>query len=68
MPISSAPKDGGEFLACFVRQGNVVQVVKWNALHGFWQSKGEPLIGFSTNATHWARLPALPKSSQGDQQ
>lgn len=59
-PISSAPKDGSEFLACYARQGNVKQIVKWNTLHGYFSSKGEPLPGFTTNATHWQPLPADP--------
>ena len=60
MPIATAPKDGNEFLAIYGRQGNVMQIIKWNALHGFWQSKGEPEIGFTSNATGWQPLPAPP--------
>ena len=62
--IETAPKDGSEFLAIWGRQGNVVQVVKWNHLHKFWQSKGEPVTGFATNATAWHPLPSPPVASR----
>lgn len=70
-PIESAPKDGSEFLACYTRQGNVTQIVKWNTLHGHFASKGEWLPGFTANATHWMPLPAAPgstSSAPGDAQ
>lgn len=60
-PIETAPKDGSEFLATYGRQGWVMLIVKWNALHKFWQTKGEPVAGFSSNATHWMPLPEAPK-------
>ncbi|GEM_PF-5609681 len=69
--IESAPKDGSEFLACYTRQGNVTQIVKWNTLHGHFSSKGEWLPGFTANATHWMPLPAAPgstSSAPGDAQ
>jgi len=64
-PIETAPKDGNEFLAIWGHQGNVVQVVKWNRLHKFWQSKGEPIAGFATNATRWHALPAIAAQAEG---
>lgn len=63
--IATAPKDGAEFLAIWGHQGNVMQVVKWNALHKFWQTKGEPIAGFTANATGWMPLP-LPPSGAGE--
>jgi len=64
-PIETAPKDGNEFLAIWGNQGNVVQVVKWNHIHKFWQSKGEPIAGFATNATRWHALPAIAAQAEG---
>lgn len=66
-PIETAPKDGSDVLAVYGRQGNVMQIVRWNALHGFWQSKGEPEIGFTSNATGWMPLPPAP-NQPGEQQ
>ena len=66
MPISEAPKDGTEFLAIWGRQNNVMQVVQWNHIHKFWQSKGEPLLGFLSNATGWHPLPPVP-GQEGEQ-
>lgn len=55
--ISSAPKDGTEFLARWPQQGNVVQLISWNIIHGYWQSKGtqHPHL----QATLWAPIPAF---------
>lgn len=60
MPIESAPKDGKEFLARWGRQGGSVEIVNWNKIHGHFASKGKALLGFASNATHWAPLPAFP--------
>ncbi len=63
-PIETAPKDGSEFIAIYGRQQNVMQIVRWNALHAFWQCKGEPVIGFTANATAWKPLPAAPTAGE----
>lgn len=60
-PIETAPKDGAEFVAAYARQGFVKQLVSWNIVHSYWQSKGEWIPGFSSNATHWMPLPAAPQ-------
>lgn len=66
-PIETAPKDGSEFLAVWQRQGDVMHVVRWNALHKFWQSKGEPIAGFATNATAWMPIkPPSPSPTVGE--
>ncbi len=62
-PIESAPKDGAEFLARWANQGGVVQIVKWDTVHGYFVSKGEPLLGFASNATQWAPLPVFETTS-----
>lgn len=59
-PISSAPKDGTEFLARWGRQGGSVEIVNWNRIHGHFASKGHALLGFESNATHWTPLPQFP--------
>lgn len=61
--IETAPKDGREFIAVWQRQGDVMHVVKWNVFHKFWQSKGEALLGFESNATAWIPLPAPPATN-----
>lgn len=66
-PIETAPKDGKEFLAIWERQGNLMQVVRWNTVHKFYQAKGEPILGFSSNATAWQPLPSPPAAMKGDQ-
>lgn len=57
MPIDSAPKDGSEFLTSNANQGRVKQLVSWNRIHGFWQSKGESI---HLQATHWMPIPEPP--------
>ena len=59
-PIETAPKDGKEFLVCNTRQGNVKQLVSWNKVHGFWQSKGKADVSFQW--THWMPLPEPPSA------
>ena len=49
--IATAPKDGTEFLACWPQQGHVVQLISWNRIHGYWQSKGQPKV--SMHAKLW---------------
>ncbi len=48
--IDTAPKDGIEFITCNTNQGNVFELVSWNGIHKFWQSKGRPI---HMQATHW---------------
>ena len=54
-PIETAPKDGQEIIVRYAQQGNVKQLISWNTIHGFWQSKGEAQLHMQ--ATHW--LPIL---------
>ncbi len=62
-PIETAPRDGNEFLACWGLQGNVIQIVRWHAALGRFESKGEPIYGFVKNATAWMPLPEPPVST-----
>jgi hypothetical protein len=64
-PIETAPKDGCEFVACNMNQGGVMQLVSWNGLHRFWQSKGEPVF---MQATHWMPLPPPPQLGEQNEQ
>lgn len=59
--IESAPQDGKEFLAIYARQGNVMELVRFNKIYQRWESKGKPILGFIANATHWTQLPDPPK-------
>lgn len=59
-PIESAPRDGKEFLAKYDRQGGVVILARFNTVFQCWETKGDPLKGFATNATRWCSVPAAP--------
>ncbi|KKL76313.1 hypothetical protein LCGC14_2046160 [marine sediment metagenome] len=52
------PRDGLEFLGLYGRQMNVKQLISFNRLHGYWQSKGEAIT--VVGVTHWAELPPNP--------
>ena len=54
--IKTAPKDGTEFLTCNNKQGKVLELVSWNKIHRYWQSKGEVVY---LQATHWLKIPKL---------
>ena len=56
-PIETAPKDGQEFVTANSMQGFVKELVSWNRIHGYWQSKGKSI---HMQATHWMPLPARP--------
>ena len=56
--IKTAPKDGSEFLTCNLNQGKVLELVSWNRLYGYWQSKGKAI---SMQATHWLMIPEFKK-------
>lgn len=62
-PIETAPKDGSEFIASYGRQGGVKKLVRWNPIHGFWESKGDFVGGFEANATHWLPIPTAPQGA-----
>ena len=55
LPIESAPMDGTEFVAAYGRQGFVKELISYNRIHGYWQSKGKAIPKFQ--ATHWTPLP-----------
>ena len=46
-----------EGFEAYAKMGFVKKLVNWNNIHGFWESKGEPVLGFLPNATHWMPLP-----------
>lgn len=58
-PIETAPKDGTEFIARYTLQGNVKQLVSWNTIHGFWQSKDKSvnLMGCEWSAISADTMP-----------
>jgi len=58
-PIETAPKDGTEFLARNNNQGGVKTLISWNKIHGYWQSKGKPIL--SMQDTHWIKIPDYEK-------
>jgi predicted lipoprotein with Yx(FWY)xxD motif len=58
--IETAPKDGTEIIACWGRQGDVMQIVRFDRIHKVWMTKGDPILGFKSNVTHWMPLPAAP--------
>jgi hypothetical protein len=60
LPIETAPKDEQEILAMFGRHGFVMMLVSYSTIHGYWQSKGTPILGMDDTATHWMPLPPPP--------
>jgi len=56
-PIETAPKDGKEILVININQGNIFNLISWNTVHGYWQSKG---VVFHFQETHWTPLPKPP--------
>jgi hypothetical protein len=59
-PIRTAPKDGSEFVAANANQGFVKTLVKWNTIHGFWESKGSSI---NMQDTHW--MPLIKNEKRG---
>jgi len=61
-PIETAPKDGTEILTRNGNQGGVKRLIKWNTTHGYWQSKGEPILNLQD--THWLKIPEYEASHE----
>ena len=60
-PLDSAPRDGTEFVVRYTLQGNVKRLIRWNTLHGFWESKGEAAVALEQQKVEWAPLPGDTK-------
>ena len=59
-PIEEAPRDGTTILACWPQQGNLMMLVWYSSVQGFWLRTGrEPVIPMQ--ATHWMPIPKPPK-------
>ncbi len=58
MDIESAPRDGTEFVAANANQGFVKCLLNWDTIHGYWESKGKPMLHMQY--THWHALPEKP--------
>ena len=52
--IKTLPKDGAEYLTVNNKQGNILSLVNWNTIYGYWESKGKAI---SMQATHWFKIP-----------
>jgi hypothetical protein len=50
-PSETIPITGEEVLVVNTKQGNVKQLVRWNKVRGYWESKGEPIL--SLQADYW---------------
>ena len=57
-PAVGLPKNRGEILTLNTNQGNVAALLRWDAVHERWLSKGEPVL--DPQATHWTVVPAPP--------
>lgn len=66
-PFETAPKDGTEFLVKYPLQGNVNQLVNWNTIHGYWQSKGESVPGIESQKCEWLPIPSPQDGPTPDQ-
>ena len=60
--FESAPKDGTEFLVVYPHQGNVYQLISYNRIHGYWQSKGQPKLGIEHQGCLWSPI-SLPREA-----
>lgn len=64
-PFKTAPKDGTEFLVRYPLQGGVKQLVNWNTIHGYWQSKGEHVPGIESQKCEWLPIPNFETGEAG---
>lgn len=53
----SAPKNGDEILVRYPRQGNVKILARYSAIHDYWSSKGEPVLGIDNQECEWCAVP-----------
>ena len=61
-PIETVPRDGTIVLACWPQQGNLIMIIWYSSVQGFWVRTGrEPVIPMQ--ATHWMPLPDPPKET-----
>jgi hypothetical protein len=58
---ASECKDGREYVARYINQGNVSKIVKWSNLHECWKSKAEVIPNFEAQSTLLYPLPSLPE-------
>ncbi len=67
-PISSAPRDGTEFLAIYPHQACVTALVSFCPVHKIWKSKGKALLGFENQEPLWhpITLPTPPTTDLAD--
>lgn len=61
-PIETVQRDQGEILVAYAKQGFVKQLVRYNHIKKYWESKGEPQFGLENNATHWMSLSKLSEA------
>lgn len=54
-PIETAPKNGKEILVRNNNQGGCLRLIRFNAIHNYWQCKGDPIL--SLQDTHWMKIP-----------
>lgn len=64
--FNSAPEDGTEILVVFPQQGNVMLLVNYNRIHGYWESKGKPKIGLEHQGCLWQHKPTAPISGTAE--
>lgn len=57
--MKTAPKTGHEILVCNVNQGSIIQLIRWNRIHEYWEHRGEPDI--FPQWTHWTAVKNIPK-------
>lgn len=55
----TAPSDGSEILVRFKHQGNVVRLCRFNIVHGYWESKGVPVLGLCNQGCQWHHVPGV---------
>ena len=61
-PIETIPKTGEEVLVCYTLQNNVMELVRWSTIHGYWLNKGKPELHMHANL--WARITKSEKEKK----
>ena len=61
--FETAPKTREEILVCNIKQGGVLQLIRWNSIHKHWQSKGQFDSG---QWTHWTPILNIPNGDASE--
>ena len=63
-PWTAVRPDDGEVLVVYPNQGNVMKLVSFNHVHGFWESKGQSITGIENQGCYWMSIPKFTLRSR----